>query len=158
VILLADNPGDFCVELPFGLGEVCTSDVLDWVFNGGDGNGDKPKIPNGNGVVKPPKPIQPGNGQVHGCPQTVALQMEQRAKCPPGYVAVDSNGDGVNDVCMQKASARACGLWKPARKPPISASQYRTLKTANSVAKKVKRIAIETEKTCRGSIMPRRSR
>lgn len=85
-------------------------------------------------------PVSTGAGQtMGGCQITVPVQVQQRAKCPPGYVVVHPPGQGKQ--CMLKSAARACGLWKAPAKPPIKASDWRCLRKANSVVKKMDRIA-----------------
>jgi len=69
---------------------------------------------------------------------TAPAQIEQRIKCPPGYVSVTCNGA---KMCMLKPVARSLGLWKARRRPPISASEWRQFKTAERVEKKMIRIA-----------------
>jgi len=70
-------------------------------------------------------------------------QWEQRMKCAKGYVAVRCRGAGgeVIEACMMKPVARAMGLWKPRRKPPISATDYRALGKAERTVKKLTNIA-----------------
>jgi hypothetical protein len=86
----------------------------------------------------PAQTQQPAAGQP-GCAITVPVQVKSRAACPPGYVVVHPPGQGKQ--CMLKSAARACGLWKPAAKPPIKASDWRCLRKASSVVKKMDRIA-----------------
>jgi len=145
---MADNPGDYgCYTVPdyipiVGGNEYCVSDLLDG--NGGNGNGKKT-----NGLVKNGLPTN-GNGQrgpwapghgsmIDGCPQTLPVTYTQRAVAPRGYVVVIDPQSG-QKVAMNKKVARACGLWKPARKPPIKASDYRCLTRANAVVKKLDRV------------------
>ena len=70
-------------------------------------------------------------------------EYEQRMKCAPGYVAVRCRGAGgeIIEACMLKGVARVMGLWKPRRKPPISASDYRALGKAERTVKKLTNIA-----------------
>jgi len=102
-------------------------DVLDWLGIGDDSSS----------TATPT--TTPTNAGMPGCPPTVPVQVTQRAKCPPGYVVVHPAGQGKQ--CMIKSVARACGLWKPSAKPPIKASDWRCLRKANSVVKKMDRIA-----------------
>lgn len=89
-----------------------------------------------------------GNGatNIHGCQIYVPLETQSRLRAPKGYVVVTrTNQDGSKQrVGMLKEAAIKCGLWKRPRKPPITASQYKTLRTANSVIKKVDRVVAMT--------------
>lgn len=82
----------------------------------------------------------PGNvatNTVGGCssiPVTMQPQATTVMKAPPGYVVVNCNGQ---KVAMLKPVARALGLWKPRKKPPISASQYSCIRKANSAITKI---------------------
>jgi len=73
----------------------------------------------------------------------MAPQYEQRVKCPTGYVSVripQGNGTYVQ-ACMYKPLARTLKLWRPRRKPPISASDWRTYQKAGRVERKLAGIA-----------------
>lgn len=61
------------------------------------------------------------------------------ADAPPGYVIVNMP-DGSKKAVL-KSVARKLGLWKPRRKPPISASDWHKLKVADRVRNKAKKIA-----------------
>jgi len=66
------------------------------------------------------------------------VRTEAVSKCPPGYVlAVDGN-------CYPKSMVpRKWRKWKPRKKGPISAREWKTLKTANRVRKKAVKLAHE---------------
>ena len=68
------------------------------------------------------------------------------ADCPPGYVAVDLPNGG--KACVLKEVARSMKLWKPRKKPPISASDWGKLKAADRVKKKAKKIAQTADFKC----------
>lgn len=91
-----------------------------------------------------------GNGtsmMLNGClPGQVVMQpgVETRLKAPKGFVIVDMP-DGSGKKAVEKTLARKCGLWKPAPKPPITASEWKTLKKADRVKKKAKKIAQTAE-------------
>lgn len=91
-----------------------------------------------------------GNGtsmMLNGClPGQVVVQpgVETRLKAPKGFVIVDMP-DGSGKKAVEKTLARKCGLWKPAPKPPITASEWKTLKKADRVKKKAKKIAQTAE-------------
>lgn len=107
----------------------------------------------GTGAVNPPgvAPIStlPGGGrggskkttamlaQAGALPLTLPVEYTPVAKPPRGYVLVDYDGQ---EMFMLKGCARDLGLWKARRKPPISASDYRTLMRAATTAKKIDRI------------------
>lgn len=77
----------------------------------------------------------------YGRPVAVHPEMTERIKCPPGYVAVDLDGDGQSDACMLKGTARAMGLWSSRPKPPISGYDARAIKRAERAKKRVKKLA-----------------
>ena len=76
--------------------------------------------------------------QAGALPLTLPVEYTPVAKPPRGYVLVDYDGQ---ELFMLKGCARDLGLWKPRRKPPISASDYRTLMKASATAKKIDRIS-----------------
>ena len=78
----------------------------------------------------------------HGCQIYVPLQQQARLRAPRGYVVVTrTNADGTKQkVGMLREAAQKCGLWKRAPRPPITASEYKTVRTANRVIKKVDRV------------------
>ena len=74
------------------------------------------------------------------CPQipvTVPPGVRQVAVAPPGYVIVNCGGQ---KVAMLKPVARSLGKWKPRRKPPIKASDWRCLMKADSTIRKLKTV------------------
>ena len=75
----------------------------------------------------------------NGRPVLVNALSREVTDCPPGYVAVTAPS-GVQ-VCMLKGAAKAAGLYKERRKPPISAGDWRKLQVAERVRKKAKKIA-----------------
>ena len=99
----------------------------------------------------------PASGQTdqYGCAITVPAQSTTRMKCPPGYVVVHPHGQGKQ--CMLKSAARACGLWKPARKPPIKASDWRCLQKASTVVNRIDNIVKMSNKVT-GKAPMRRTR
>ena len=102
-------------------------DAANGAANGGNGNG--------NGVGA--ETIQGmGKGQVVPCGLYAPVVMKQRATTRPGYVVV-RNPQTKAVVGMEKRAAIRCGLYHPAKKPPITASQYGTLRKARAVSRKV---------------------
>tara|TARA_Y100000310_G_C20526434_1_gene736288 strand:- start:26 stop:544 length:519 start_codon:yes stop_codon:yes gene_type:complete len=90
--------------------------------------------------------IFPGNfpaapaSSAGGCPQipvTVSPGVRQVAVAPPGYVIVNCNGV---KTAMLKPVARSLGKWKPRRKPPIKASDWRCLMKADATIRKLKNV------------------
>jgi len=71
-----------------------------------------------------------------GRPLVVNPGIEQRIKCPRGYVAVEIDDAGTR-VCMLKGAAVSQGLYSRRPRPPISASEWRILKSSGRTAKKV---------------------
>jgi len=70
--------------------------------------------------------------------QSVAL------RCPPGSVL------GKDNLCYQKGSIPAqFRKWRPARKPPISAKDWKALQTADRVKNKAKNVATKAGFSCR---------
>lgn len=61
-------------------------------------------------------------------------------RAPKGYVIVRDPSTG-NVMAVRKAVAKAYKLWRPARKPPISAGDWHRYQTAKSVEKKLLKIA-----------------
>lgn len=81
-------------------------------------------------------------------------------RAPKGFVVVEivgSNGLPVK-VAMWKPQAIALKLWKRRPKARITAAEYRTLKTANRVAKKAKVLAQDAGFSCVTKGSARRSR
>ena len=65
------------------------------------------------------------------------LRLTYRA--PRGYVVVrDPQG---RRYCMAKQIARSMGLWSAGRKPPISAGDWHRYQTAQTVEKKLRKLA-----------------
>jgi hypothetical protein len=65
-------------------------------------------------------------------------------RCPPGAVL------GKDDLCYMKGSIPAkYRKWPPARKPPISAKDFATLRVSNRVRDKSKKIAGMAGFTCK---------
>ena len=92
-------------------------------------------------------PVTVGMNGLAGVPCDVKTVMNTQIKqvhtAPKGFVVVvctGSNGLPVK-MAMWKPLAIKLGLWRAARKPPMSASEWRCLKTADRVKNKVKRIA-----------------
>lgn len=83
-----------------------------------------------------------------GRPVAVHPETTERLKCPPGYVAVDLDGDGVKDACLLKGTARSMGLWKSRPKPPISGYDARAIKRAERAKKRVKKLAGDVGYKC----------
>jgi hypothetical protein len=81
-----------------------------------------------------------GNAQAvaQACQPVLPVQVVSRAQCPKGYVVVEPPGQGKQ--CMLKALAVKCGLYKNPAKPPIKASDWRCLKKAASVTRKLDRV------------------
>lgn len=83
-----------------------------------------------------------------GRPVAVHPETTERISCPPGYVAVDLDGDGIKDACVIKGVARSMGLWKSRPKPPISGYDARAIKRAERAKKRVKKLAGNVGYTC----------
>ena len=67
-----------------------------------------------------------------------ARDLKTFHRAPRGFVVVyDQVGDPYG---LPKQLARAYGLWKPAARPPISATDWKAFKRAASVGKKLKSI------------------
>lgn len=79
------------------------------------------------------------------------IVMEAQPKvihsAPPGWVVVDMP-DGSGKKAVRKEIAKCLGLWKPRAKPPITASDWKKLKTANRVKNKAKKIAQTADFKC----------
>lgn len=110
--------------------------VYDWA-TGQNGTGQPP--PAAPPAAPPGTPAaQNGTAQtVGGIPIKIPVQVKPIAWVPRGYVVVRDPATGVKFGMLRKA-AIACGLWKPARKPPISASDWRAIAKANRAANKLK--------------------
>jgi len=96
-----------------------------------------------------PAPAGPGMGLAtmgaFGVPAVQPVQgMAQRLDCPAGFLL------GMDNLCYAKGTLpRQFRKWKPSRKPPISARDWRALQTSARVEKKVKRIASTAGFTCK---------
>lgn len=107
----------------------------------GNGTQAQVSVPTGLGSVTAGLPMAP----VMNATQTVTY------RAPKGYVVVDlvgSNGQ-TSKVAMWKPMARSLKLWKARPKPPIKASEWKALKTAERVSKKAKSIAMKAGYSCR---------
>ena len=71
-----------------------------------------------------------------------------RATCPPGYVTVTDPASGAK-ACVLKEVARKYFGYRPRRRPPISAGDWRKLQVSARVEKKAKEIAQKAGFTCR---------
>lgn len=94
-----------------------------------------------------------------GRPMMVEAQYTTKIKCPPGYVAV-TLPTGAR-VCALKGPARAAGLYRGRRKPPISAGDWRTLQKSDRAIRKVSRIAKMTQRVAKKKkavVRPKRRR
>ena len=74
-------------------------------------------------------------GQV---PIVVQPGVRQVASAPAGYVIVTCPNGAKK--AMLKPVARALGLWKPRRKPPIKVSDWQALMKADRTVKKLKNV------------------
>jgi len=64
-------------------------------------------------------------------------------RAPKGYVVVrDANG---KPYPLLKKAAQIAGLWKPAKRPPISVSDWSALKKSSSVIKKLTKVTKRAE-------------
>lgn len=99
-------------------------------------------------------------GAYPGCRITLPVQMRQRAYAPPGYVVVRppaADGTQGAPIAMLKSVARACGLWKAGPKPPIKARDWKNLKRAEMVARKLDTV-VKTANRVTGKASYRRVR
>lgn len=98
----------------------------------------------GGGPTVPKSPAGRASAAMMGnLPLVLPVEYRAVAKPPRGYVTVNYNGQ---PVFMLKGCARDLGLWKAPPKPPISASDWRTLRRAGMVAKRVDRITKISDK------------
>lgn len=74
-----------------------------------------------------------------GRPMLLEPDEITRTWCPPGYVAV-TLPDG-SKACALKKPAMSLGLWKPERKPPITAGDWHRLQVAARVKERAKKIS-----------------
>jgi len=102
-----------------------------------------------------------GGQQVYddGClPLTVPVEVVSRARVPRGYVVVTDPRTNVK-IGMVRSIAIKLGRWKAARKPPISASDWKCLMRANSTVKKLDRVVKMSNKvTGKASLTRSRSK
>lgn len=166
--------------MPFGID---LSDVFDFATDfipGGDWIddlvlGDGENGGNGGLVFSPtPGDVVTGNGRTpspsgqhvpgahldaSGCPvSSYPLQSKTIAACGRGYVAVDSNGDGVNDTCMLKEVARKCRLWAPRTRPFLTGGQMKTIRKAARLMDKTDRLVTDINKVRGKAKLVRQSR
>jgi len=105
-------------------------------------------LPGGETGLLPTGPV-PGGGVTlmgsFGVPAIQPTQMvSQRLDCPAGFLL------GMDNLCYAKGTLpRQFRKWKPSRKPPISAKDWRALQVSARVEKKVKRIAATAGFTCK---------
>lgn len=141
---LTSEAGGFQAPMP-GMGLPSLPRFPGMMPNGSsNGNGGGGPYLNGN-----------GNGQYSDEISTLLggdrIVMEPRQKvintAPPGWVVVDMP-DGSGKKAVRKEVARCLGLWKARSKPPISASDWKKLKTANRVKNKAKKIAQTADFKC----------
>jgi hypothetical protein len=65
--------------------------------------------------------------------------LKTYVRAPKGYVILrDSSG---RPFAVNKSVARSMGLWKPAAKPPISATDYKHFKRNKTIEKRLRKIA-----------------
>ena len=85
-------------------------------------------------------PISVTPGDPLGRDAIVPVTYATRRTVPPGYVVVEYPKNSGNYYGMLKDAARRAKLWKPRRKPPISAGDWRHLQVAERVKTKAKKI------------------
>ena len=74
----------------------------------------------------------------NGLPPMLSLdQGRVYYRAPKGYVTVEWQG---KKFFMLKVNAKAAGLWRPNKKPPISVRDWSNLKGANRTVNKLKRV------------------
>jgi len=80
-----------------------------------------------------------------GVPALVPAQAQAMSlHCPPGAIL------GKDNLCYQKGSIpMQFRKWRPARKPPISAKDWRALQVSARVKEKAKKVAGTAGFTCR---------
>jgi hypothetical protein len=116
----------------------------------------------GSGVMKPYNPSWQGPTQTGstlppgmalspasnklGMPMVIEAGTEQRLKCPSGYVAI-TLPTGAR-ACALRGPAIAAGLWRPRKKPPISAKDYAAMRSIKRVTGKVKTLAKNVGISC----------
>ena len=107
-------------------------------------------LPGGRTGVLPTSPAAPqayGEAVVgsFGVPALQPAQAQTVAlRCPPGAVL------GKDNLCYQKGSIpMQFRKWRPAKKPPISAKDWKAMQTADRVRKKAKTVATKAGYSCR---------
>jgi len=78
--------------------------------------------------------------------------MKTYFRAPKGYVIVRDAVTGLPHAVL-KSAARSAGLWKPAKKPPISVGDWQCLLKANRTVKKLKQVVKKGEQI--SSLKPR---
>lgn len=80
----------------------------------------------------------------------IVVEPKQKVinKAPRGFVIVDMP-DGSGKKAVLKSVARKLGLWRPRKKPPISASDWSKLKKVDRIKKKAKKIAETADFKCK---------
>ena len=126
-------------DFPFDLGDIWSGlEKIYGVITGG-GNGATPPVDAMAGTLKWPWENGNGNGAVtrNGmCPPLYApVTYEQRAVAPPGMVVV-TNRDG-SKIAMEKQAAIRCKKYSRPSKPPIKASDWRCLRRAAAVNRRI---------------------
>ena len=120
-----------------------------WLPGGVDPRfGDVPSRLVGTGSVgdtpPPSGPPAASNGKAGTCNIYAQPQQKSVMRCPPGYVAVDMDNDGINDTCMMKEVAVACKKWKRRPKPLLTAADRTTLRKAQTVMNRVTDVVSRT--------------
>ena len=104
-------------------------------------------LPGGQTGVLPQVPDAYGEAVMgsFGVPAIQPAQASTMAlRCPPGSVL------GKDNLCYQKGSIpMQFRKWRPPKKPPISAKDWRALQTSARVEKKAKDIASKAGFSCR---------
>ena len=119
---LRSNPTMAQILTITGIG-VVIDEIIDAVY--GPGSGSNGMVTMGDCMI----PVQ--------C--TVEPSAQERRTCPRGYVLVKLPDGGA--TCMLREYAIKHKFYRPRKKPPISASEMRTLRRARTTTKKLLRIA-----------------
>jgi len=101
------------------------------------GGGGAPALPYAAGTGGAASPYA-GGAAMPDILDPASLSTYYRA--PKGYVIVRNKTQGTI-AAVRKDVARRMGVWHPARKPPISAGDWHRYQTAQSVEKKLLKIA-----------------
>jgi len=134
-------------------GAIGTAQAL---FGGGGGGGGLPGLPGlpslGVGPMAPGGPMAPDpnagkrsifrdDPNVHEALKPYAIDdrfLKQIFRAPRGYVVLrDPTGDA---YAIPKWLAKAYGMWKPAKKPPISVRQWQGMKHARSTMRALQKV------------------